>query len=134
MAKSRQEHEIEFQRHPQRRDFEGKFLKNHLPVIAVILFLVVYIANGYHVYYIEQQNKRWIKNKRGACRIRFKAKGANQQNEVYQFSSQIEKRNLGLKELREPLILYRHMKTENEILKNIRWRFIMVPIVFIIFG
>ena len=26
------------------------------------------------------------------------------------------------------------MKTENEILKNIRWRFIMVPIVFIIFG
>lgn len=104
MAKQEKNTKLNFKDILNGEILKAEFLKNHLSVIAVILFLiVVYIANVYHVYYIEQQNKRLDKEiKEVRAEYVSTQKVLINKMKYINIQDQIEKRNLGLKELRKP--------------------------------
>lgn len=81
-----------------------KFFQKHLSVIIMLIILmVVYIANGYGVYYIEQQNKKLDKEiKELRAEYVSTQKVLIKQMQYINIKDQIQQRGLGLKELTEP--------------------------------
>lgn len=80
------------------------FVERHLVVFVVLLVVaVIYIANGYHVHYIEQQNERL---NREIKEIRSELVATQRQYinkmKYINIQEQIKERNLGLKELQKP--------------------------------
>ena len=83
---------------------ETNFFKRHSFVFIVLLVIaVVYIANGYHVQYIEQQNER-LNREIKELRAEFVATQRQYINKMkyINIQEQIKERQLGLKELQKP--------------------------------
>lgn len=79
------------------------FKKNSLVFLVVLVLVVVYIANGYSVIYIEQQNKRLDKEiKEIRAEYVSTEKSLNDKKKYINILEQIKERNLGLKELQQP--------------------------------
>ncbi|MCQ2960423.1 MAG: hypothetical protein MJ198_09605 [Bacteroidales bacterium] len=82
----------------------SEFLKRHFAVFLVVLIVtVLYIANGYHVYHIEQQNKQLNKEiKEIRAEYVSTEKELLDKKKYINLIEQIKERDLGLKELQQP--------------------------------
>ncbi|MBR5435055.1 MAG: hypothetical protein IK117_11530 [Bacteroidales bacterium] len=80
------------------------FFKRHTLVFILLLVIAVaYIANGYHVHYIEQQNER-LNREIKEIRAEFVATQRQYINNMkyINIQEQIKERQLGLKALQKP--------------------------------
>ncbi len=83
---------------------KANFFKRHSLVFLVLFLIAIfYIANGYHVYYIEQQNKR-LDREIKQLRAEFVSTDRELINKMkyINIQEQIKERGLGLKELQKP--------------------------------